>query len=265
MYMIVFVSQVLGAGFRFTVNPRTSDIDYVEVDSGYLLSVKGFHSLGVTKSPSNEAIQGVLPLYLTDAHFSRCEPHLNSALRQLCPLKIQPGGAVPSAEWLNVIPKVSGRIPQVFVLLVSPASLSPGQLLSEGEACGLPAYLSDPQVMSIRKSMTYGLSWIACHPQILNTSAVLLADKGIAVSDSCLSTFCGVHRLFLELVDRYRLQAHVDKLIRGFADRPGLRTKAKCPSLGSFINLLSVSASHTWQDVARAYVGECFDRKVYAA
>lgn len=91
---------------------------------------------------------------------------------------------------------------------------------------------------------------------------MLLADRGLAASDSCLGSFCCVHRLFFEVVQRHRLQELVDSRICGFVNSGQNRIKAKCPSLGAFINLLCVSDKYTWRDVGRALIGEAFDRQV---
>jgi hypothetical protein len=98
--------QVLCAGYRFSTNPKTKDVDYIEVDSGYVLSSEAFSSLGVRRSPSNEALQGILPLYLTKEHFDLAGPLLNRALKQLCPLKVEKGGSIQASAWLEVFPKV---------------------------------------------------------------------------------------------------------------------------------------------------------------
>ena len=45
--------QVLGAGYRFSTNPRTGDKDYIEVDSGYMMSTEAYSSLGIRMSTSN--------------------------------------------------------------------------------------------------------------------------------------------------------------------------------------------------------------------
>lgn len=49
--------QVLGAGFRYTTNPMTKAVDYVEVDGGYFMSGEAFTDLKIRKSPSNEPVQ----------------------------------------------------------------------------------------------------------------------------------------------------------------------------------------------------------------
>ena len=54
----------------------------------------------------------------------------------------------------------------------------------------------------------------------------------------------------------------MDGRIRGFLNSAQNRVKAKCPSLGAFINLLCVSDKYTWRDVGRALIGEAFDRQV---
>jgi cytochrome b len=42
-------------------------------------------------------------------------------------------------------------------------------------------------------------------PKILNTCAVLLADRGLAASQRALATFCSLHRLLLALCEHYGL------------------------------------------------------------
>lgn len=104
--VLAAIVQVLGAGYRFSTNPKTGDVDYIEVDSGYMISTDAYCSLAIRKSPSNESVQGILPLYLTPEHFGRAGPQLSRALKQLCPLKVGRGGTVDPAAWLDVIPKV---------------------------------------------------------------------------------------------------------------------------------------------------------------
>jgi hypothetical protein len=42
-------------------------------------------------------------------------------------------------------------------------------------------------------------------PKVLNTCAVLLADRGLAASQRALSTFCSLHRLLLALCEQHGL------------------------------------------------------------
>lgn len=74
-----FTEQILGVPLRFTTNPKTKVIDYIEAGLD-LVSQEAVRHLGVTKTLAGDAIQGFLPLYLTHAHFElvkvRC--HLSS-------------------------------------------------------------------------------------------------------------------------------------------------------------------------------------------
>eukprot|EP00873_Tetraselmis_striata_P009475 jgi/Tetstr1/429739/TSEL_019632.t1 len=97
---------VLGAGFRYTTNPMTKAVDYVEVDGGYFMSGEAFTDLKIRKSPSNEPVQGFLPLYLTEDHFLRAQPALHRALRTLCPEAAARGGTILPTAWLKAMPKI---------------------------------------------------------------------------------------------------------------------------------------------------------------
>ena len=74
--------QVLGMPAHFTVNPRTGQVDYIEVHPE-LLSLSAF-SQGVRATCSKNTggdIQVAVPAYLNEEHFQRALPHLPGILR----------------------------------------------------------------------------------------------------------------------------------------------------------------------------------------
>ena len=87
---------------QWTINPRTQQVDYIEA-SADLLSVSAF-AAGVRKTPANGAVQAILPVFLTQAHFERALPHLEGLLRTLSPGPT--GRRPPPTAWLEVLPTV---------------------------------------------------------------------------------------------------------------------------------------------------------------
>ncbi|KAK9843851.1 hypothetical protein WJX84_001630 [Apatococcus fuscideae] len=103
-----FTEQILGVPLRFTTNPKTKVIDYIEAGLD-LVSQEAVRHLGVTKTLAGDAIQGFLPLYLTHAHFElvKAGRSLDRALSLLAPEAIAPGRKTPSfGNFLNVMPKM---------------------------------------------------------------------------------------------------------------------------------------------------------------
>eukprot|EP00457_Paulinella_chromatophora_P002192 gb/GEZN01002196.1/.p1 GENE.gb/GEZN01002196.1/~~gb/GEZN01002196.1/.p1 ORF type:complete len:744 (+),score=104.01 gb/GEZN01002196.1/:70-2301(+) len=99
-------------------------------------------------------------------------------------------------------------------------------------------------------------------PKIMNTFIVLLADKGVAASQASFQGYVWIHRLFIELVREYGLDAEVERRLTQFVAAEKNRTKQTCPSLGNLLPLLSVSEKFQWRDVAPAYLQESMDRSV---
>jgi stress response protein SCP2 len=99
--------------------------------------------------------------------------------------------------------------------------------------------------------------------RMMNTQVVLLSDKGIEASEAALTGYCQLHRLLLAVVDKYpQLRALIRKRLEVFARNPESRVKAKTPSLGEVMVYLTVSDSHSWQQLAMPYLLESFDRSV---
>lgn len=100
-----FEEAVLGLPLRYTVNPKTNLIDYIEAYPD-ILSVEAF-STGIKTTPAGEPIDLVLPLFITAEHFDRALPHLARVLTRLAPEAVPRGGGVPPPQnWLKVLPKV---------------------------------------------------------------------------------------------------------------------------------------------------------------
>eukprot|EP01026_Neomeris_dumetosa_P035059 TRINITY_DN2804_c0_g1_i3.p1 TRINITY_DN2804_c0_g1~~TRINITY_DN2804_c0_g1_i3.p1 ORF type:complete len:977 (+),score=62.34 TRINITY_DN2804_c0_g1_i3:158-2932(+) len=91
---------VLGLPYRYTINPKTELIDYIDVDSE-LLSIEAFEKFQVHTNITGEEIQGVLPLYLSSEHFKRALPYLPNVLR-----KLTLGKCSSPKAWLEVLPKI---------------------------------------------------------------------------------------------------------------------------------------------------------------
>jgi len=98
-------------------------------------------------------------------------------------------------------------------------------------------------------------------PKIMNTMVVLLSDKGLEVTDRALNGYFLMWRLLLASVEEYSLQAEVARRLAAFRV-PENRTKAKVPSIGDFLPLLSVSgtAALSWDALAQPVIEETFDR-----
>ena len=62
--------NVLGWGLQYTVNPRTSEVDYISSEMD-VLSYTAYKRSGVRKSMWNESFQLFLLIYISRSHFKR--------------------------------------------------------------------------------------------------------------------------------------------------------------------------------------------------
>eukprot|EP01025_Chloroclados_australasicus_P014109 TRINITY_DN1659_c0_g1_i2.p1 TRINITY_DN1659_c0_g1~~TRINITY_DN1659_c0_g1_i2.p1 ORF type:complete len:1082 (+),score=76.95 TRINITY_DN1659_c0_g1_i2:206-3247(+) len=191
---------VLGLPYRYTVNPKTKQVDYIEVDSE-LMSMDAFYECGVKHNIRGEEIQGVLPLYLTREHFLRAIKYFPKVLRQLGP------------------PEQGGRTP-------------------------------GPQ------------AWLQVLPKIMNTSAVLLCDRGISVTEKSLITYNYLQRLLIGICEHYGLWLYIDAILTPTLRSQQGRHKDNMPNMGNVLPLLGVSKRYSWKDCAQPYLSESFDRSV---
>ncbi|KAI9189239.1 hypothetical protein H9P43_000669 [Blastocladiella emersonii ATCC 22665] len=101
-------------------------------------------------------------------------------------------------------------------------------------------------------------------PKLLNTCAVLLADRGMYASDAAVEMYTQVHRVWVACMHRYpRLQAEVERRLARFIDGgEDARSKGAEPSLGDLVALLSVSERYAWRDLAPALISESMARAV---
>ena len=100
-------------------------------------------------------------------------------------------------------------------------------------------------------------------PRIMNTMVVMLADGGVANSDSVVNGYCQIHRLLIALMDHYpELQHEVNARFKDFIRSADNRTKRRCRSLGHLLPLLSVCTVTTWRKFAKVYLEESFRRSV---
>ena len=75
--------EVLGLPLRFTVNPRTREIDYVYATPD-LVSFSAFTEEGVRRTAWGEPFSHILPLHLDGEHFEAALPILSAQLRSMC-------------------------------------------------------------------------------------------------------------------------------------------------------------------------------------
>ncbi|CAL1528472.1 unnamed protein product [Lymnaea stagnalis] len=88
--------------------------------------------------------------------------------------------------------------------------------------------------------------------------------KGVQhTSENSLYGYFALHRLFLWAMETYpNLQDKLESLLISFVEDKFKRTKDRCPDLGEWLMLLAGSNLLSWQDVASAYLEECYKRNV---
>ncbi|KAJ3347370.1 hypothetical protein HDU83_002129 [Entophlyctis luteolus] len=102
-------------------------------------------------------------------------------------------------------------------------------------------------------------------PKLMNTQIVLLCDQGLHNSDSFLTNYFQIHRLFLSLVYEFPvLKRFILERINGFSKSNAGRHKNVVPSLGDLIPLLSVlpDPAKAWNAVGAIFLKESFERSV---
>ena len=100
--------EVLGLPLRFTVNPRTREIDYVYATAD-LVSFSAFTEEGVRRTAWGEPFSHILPLHLDGEHFEAALPILSAQLRSMCaprPSWKRARGAFDPLMALDVLPKL---------------------------------------------------------------------------------------------------------------------------------------------------------------
>ena len=100
-------------------------------------------------------------------------------------------------------------------------------------------------------------------PKLMNTMIVLVMDGGLTASIKALTGYFAFHRLLLAFIELYpQLMVEVNNSITEFIKNENARVKSEIPSIGDWIPLISVSNKYTWHHVAKAVIGETFDRNV---
>lgn len=106
------------------------------------------------------------------------------------------------------------------------------------------------------------LSVLDVIPKLLNSTVVTFMNGTTHTSERALQGYFQFHRLFLWAVDQYpSLQNEIDSRIMKFINSPEYRLKKNTPNIGEWLALLTVS-NPTWQQAARAYLTENFERNV---
>jgi hypothetical protein len=100
--------EVFGIPLSFTVNPRTSEVDYI-YSSLDTLSFSAYTDCRVRRTVWNEAFTHFLPLYLTPDHYAAAAPILRNTIRDLCassPAWSHTRGKFVPEMALEVLPKL---------------------------------------------------------------------------------------------------------------------------------------------------------------
>jgi stress response protein SCP2 len=197
---LTFTEDVIGFPCMFTTNPKTKRVDYA-MPCFDVMSASAFYDEGLRKSADNDSIDTLIPLYITDEHFSRALPYIERAAVVLCP--------------------------------------------------HLGNHFRPEMVLHFM-------------PVLLSTVVVLISDKGVTASEKAIDAYCALHRLFLALIDHYRLHSSVESTVARFIAQPMMRAKSECPSLGNFVSLISVCTSDrtSWTSALPAIMTEAFNRAI---
>ncbi|KAK9845157.1 hypothetical protein WJX84_002851 [Apatococcus fuscideae] len=121
-----------------------------------------------------------------------------------------------------------------------------------------------PEAIALGRKTPSFSNFLGIIPKMLNTAIVLIMDKGLAVSDRALATYCNLHRLYLALAEDFNLGPQASKILTRFANEPASRVKSQTPNLGWLIPILSLGtqASHTWKEMGNLILEEALDRNI---
>lgn len=115
-----FLEDVIGVGANYTVNPKTKNVDYVELSQD-LLSESAFQKDRVRKDAFGNTFKLFLPLYFTKEHFSRGLPAIEKTIFRLCSPSDRDGyRQFHTSMVLDVLPKLINT----FTVLLSDEGIS---------------------------------------------------------------------------------------------------------------------------------------------
>jgi ubiquitin-protein ligase len=240
----------LGVPCVITTNPRTGLVDYV-YSSFDTLSQEAFKE-GVRTDISGESFTHWLPLYLTHQHFQRGieAGHVQRALLRLS------GGQFYDS-------KVAAAEADAQDEGGFRGKQSRGKARGGRPSGGRRGGRDTVQGMT-RSDRFHPYMALEVLPKLMNTSVVLMSDKGVHASDKAIDGYCQCHRLLVALLHQYPiLQAEVQRRLTAFVGNEKNRTKQRCPNLGALLPLLSVSNEFSWgRHMAQPMLQETFDRNV---
>lgn len=121
-----FEEEVLGFPISFTVNPRTHDVDYIQVHLDILS--RGAYASGVRNTADNQNFKLLLPLYITQDHFERALPMIQSTIVELCRL----GRGVSKAFRLEMVLDVMPKVLNTMVVLLCDKGVGASERAIEG-------------------------------------------------------------------------------------------------------------------------------------
>lgn len=99
--------DILGFPISYTINPRTRDVDYIQVHLDIMS--RDAYGHGVRNTADNQTFNLLLPLYITPEHFERALPLIQATIAKLCPFlrkSYSPASPFHPDMALEVMPKV---------------------------------------------------------------------------------------------------------------------------------------------------------------
>lgn len=233
--------DTLGMPVEYTVNPKTKALDYA-TSTFDVLGLKVFQEDGIRRTVWGEKFSAFLPYYIDEDHFDKGMKQLLKVARGLVGFmavnRREATAATAAAAAANSSLRGKG-----------PSSRFEREVMARKMKAWAPC--NDPEMVLVLLT------------KMMNTQVVLLCDKGVAASDMALTGYCQLHRLLLAVVEKFPLLRQlIRKRLEDFVRDPTVRVKSCTPSLGELLAMLSVSESHSWGQISKAFILESLDRSV---
>ena len=282
-------NTILGWGLKYTVNPRTSKVDYISSELD-VLSYTAYKRNGIRKSVWNENFQLFLPIYISKAHFNRAMEIFKSLFVKLtagiqygkckccdnvslhCMNKTVTSTANDNdnndnnnsnnnSQTLKKAPLRSNENnwrsqhnrPQISRFEKYSSSKYPNSRVRSFKAMKSPKH----QVFHPNMILTV-------FPKIMNTFVTQLSRSVEKTSSTRLiNGYTSIFRTFVAFIDEYpTLKISIERYLNRFVNEPESRTKNNYQSLGELWPLLAVCPSVDIIAFNRAYFEESLTRSV---
>ncbi len=261
--------NVLGWGLQYTVNPRTSEVDYISSEMD-VLSYTAYKRSGVRKSMWNESFQLFLPIYISRSHFKRALKIYKRTFVQLN-VGIEYGNCSccdrSSFYCLNKLSFTSGSnrnkdIPSSS-LMENDVRSNESNWRSNNNRPKPPCIGKISRCTTLQRGSVFHQNMILTTiPKIMNTFVVQIARCAKKAS-KLVNGYTSVFRIFVAFIEEYPgLKTAAKMHLQRFIDDPEARTKKNYKSLGELWPLIAVCPNVDLVAFNRAYFSESFTRSV---